>query len=627
MKLLKKYNTIQNQILLGFLTLTLSVGLLIFITYTYFKRYKSVTISKNIVDEIYQKSFHLMYIDNRILTEDIMDSTFYIDRSSLLLKQHRVEFNNIIQDLTIEIHPELYRYNLDKDLAITSKSFEKYDSLFNLILLKQWERGFKDYGLEGGFRDTAHEIEKYNDILPLEKLLSLRRHEKDYFLRNEIVYVEKFNELSNEIIQELKSKTSQSRVDLVLYLLKSYQNTFNKVYKIESEIGDKNSGLMYELITSQENIESNIERIKKLADAESQEIETSIYINFGFSVTLCIVLSTLMAFIIARLLAQPVVRLAEVIEKPLADLLALDNLQEYTSSYSSYEIEKLQEAFEILFHTIKDQIGQITTSNALLSTQNEELLGINEKLSESESKLNEALSVKDKFFSIIAHDLKGPIASLTSFLKLFINYNDSFSKEEIKDFAQKMQVSTESLSELLENLLTWSRSQMGHIQLKLQKAALEEIVDKNFILLDQKVTKKNISLIKDLHPNSFLWADSDVVNFVLRNIISNAVKFSYPNGEIRVRSKVEGDFILISVEDDGVGIPLEIKENLFNPHIKITTKGTADEKGTGLGLLLCKEFVEKNQGKIWIESDLNKGSKFTFSFLKYSNHLQMEDIE
>jgi len=306
------------------------------------------------------------------------------------------------------------------------------------------------------------------------------------------------------------------------------------------------------------------------------------------------------------------------VEKPLPELLAIENLQNYFSSYSSYEIEKLQDALKTLINTIQNQIGQISTSNELLSLQNEELVGMNEKLSESESKLQEALFVKDKFFSIIAHDLKGPMASLTSFLKLFIRYNDSFSKEETKEVAQKMQASTESLSELLENLLTWSRAQIGHIQLKPVKVDLEEVVDKNFELILPKTSKKNISLIKEITPEIFLWADVDVLHFVLRNLLNNAVKFSHQDGKITVFSEVKGDFVWVSVKDEGVGMSEEMIQNLFNPRVKSSTKGTDNEQGTGLGLLLCKDFITSNRGEIWVESQENHGSIFTFLLPKYA---------
>lgn len=234
-------------------------------------------------------------------------------------------------------------------------------------------------------------------------------------------------------------------------------------------------------------------------------------------------------------------------------------------------------------------------------------------LKENEKKLININQTKDKFYSIIAHDLKSPFNSLIGFSNLLNDEYDDFSTVERKQFIAIIRNSSEEIFALLENLLDWSRKNSDKIKFKPIKVDLQQIVRQAFQLLEKNALQKNIS-IKNLIPkNTFVFADENMLRTIIRNLASNALKFSNEEGVIKFECSHKDSAVYCSVSDNGIGMSEKIKTNLFNIDSKVKKKGTANEKGTGLGLLLCKDFVERNGGTISVESTEGQGTTFTFS--------------
>lgn len=229
-------------------------------------------------------------------------------------------------------------------------------------------------------------------------------------------------------------------------------------------------------------------------------------------------------------------------------------------------------------------------------------------------RLQELNHTKDKFFSIISHDLRGPLNSLTSFSHLLIEHTDSMSKEEIQLLAKDLNKSVKNLFSLLENLLEWSRSQTGNIDFSAGVFDLSQLVESTKDLLNAQAKSKNIAIKLQVPADCPVRLHKQSVNTVLRNLVSNAIKFTPEGGQIDVTLEKSDHAVSISVIDNGVGMSPEVLDRLFRIDAKHSTKGTANEKGTGLGLILCREFIEKNGGKISVASQPGKGSVFTFSF-------------
>ncbi len=280
------------------------------------------------------------------------------------------------------------------------------------------------------------------------------------------------------------------------------------------------------------------------------------------------------------------------------------------------------------FYRLKNRSNeQLKEQHAIISHQNEELSQINtrlntlnEKLVSSEAELRKSNETKDKFFSIIAHDLRSPLATFTAFLSVLSGKDHAFTTEQITEIAIGTEKSLRNLSALLNNLLQWSQSQMGHIRYDPEAVWMYEAAQQTISLLSDEARNKDIHIQATVGHDVFAYADRNMLSFVLRNLLSNAIKFTPQDGRICIECTVQAEGMLqVVVADSGVGISPENILKLFGLASSFTTPGTADERGTGLGLVLCKEFVEKNKGRIWVESKVNEGSRFHFTIPKYGS--------
>ncbi len=229
------------------------------------------------------------------------------------------------------------------------------------------------------------------------------------------------------------------------------------------------------------------------------------------------------------------------------------------------------------------------------------------------AELKELNATKDKFFGIIAHDLKNPLSSLIGASELLINYANQLDKDNILNISMLLHGSAQQGYSLLENLLEWSMTQTGKLEFSAQKMILNEVINDTISIFKTQATNKNVELHSRI--NGILEAEFDInlISSVLRNLLSNAIKFTPKNGKVVVVAHKVQDNIEICVRDTGIGMPENIGNNIFRIDVNYTREGTEQEKGTGLGLLLCREFVERHGGKIWVESKLGEGSEFKFT--------------
>ncbi len=264
----------------------------------------------------------------------------------------------------------------------------------------------------------------------------------------------------------------------------------------------------------------------------------------------------------------------------------------------------------VIFHTRYQQNQKL---NIQLSLKNKQIEDQQSKVENLNKELKEANKTKDKFFSIVAHDLKSPFNSLLVLTSLLTEDYDTFSEEERKRFILQIKDSSENTFTLLQNLLDWAGTQTGKTIVVKEKIDLSKISKETVALLSPIAKNKKIKLASDINPNTFAYADKNMVSTVLLNLVSNAIKFTPQNGTVEVHSIEKNQHLEIEVADSGIGISSDNLKKIFRLDHKFQTVGTDKEKGTGLGLILCKEFVEKNSGKIWIKSKEGKGSQFYFS--------------
>ncbi|GAB4199595.1 MAG: hypothetical protein OHK0057_10010 [Thermoflexibacter sp.] len=300
--------------------------------------------------------------------------------------------------------------------------------------------------------------------------------------------------------------------------------------------------------------------------------------------------------------------------------IAKDEKQHYIVGFAGFALLVLFVLFFIVrSNQQKQKVNRLLEEkNKKIATQNEELLQAKEEitvqrdmLEEQNKQLREVNDTKNKLFSIVSHDLRSPINRLKGILSLVVH--DAISEAELKMYFATLYGNINSLHDTLDNLLQWAYSQMEGIKSNPQKVDIHQLI-KNHIILFSEITKvKQIEISQEVPSGLYTFADENQVRLILRNLIHNAIKFTPLQGQITIFTKQIEGFIEIAVKDTGVGMSKEQLANLFQTKLYQSTQGTQGEKGTGLGLFLCKEMAEKNGGKIWAESVEGKGSIFHFT--------------
>lgn len=227
--------------------------------------------------------------------------------------------------------------------------------------------------------------------------------------------------------------------------------------------------------------------------------------------------------------------------------------------------------------------------------------------------LQKANATKDRFFSIIAHDLRNPFNHILGFSEILLEKFDTLDDERKKSFVKNIYGSSQQTHKLLENLLSWARIQLGKIEWEPVKLDLGMNIAENISLLSNQAEEKEIILESKVTEKTYITADFNMLNTVLRNLIGNAIKFTPKGGNVWIESEGNASMVEISVCDTGIGISEEDIQKLFRIDEHYTMVGTEEESGTGLGLILCKEFIEQNGGTITVDSIPNNGSTFTFT--------------
>lgn len=267
---------------------------------------------------------------------------------------------------------------------------------------------------------------------------------------------------------------------------------------------------------------------------------------------------------------------------------------------------------EILFIGGVDSV-QLLEQNKLLFNLNNEINTLQRELTREKAMLEEANATKDKFFSIIAHDLKNPFNALLGFSDYLLENFREMDQGEIEEQLEMLSSTSRQTFSLLEDLLTWSKTQRGKIDFKPEKIDIQFICNEIRSSVETMAKEKSIDLEHVADDNLELYADPQMLKTILRKLVSNAIKFSFRGKKVIVTFVNEGNYTKISVSDSGTGISAVNQGRLWNLAGKYTTRGTEAESGTGLGLIICKEFVEAHGGKIWVESEENKGSNFIFT--------------
>ena len=291
---------------------------------------------------------------------------------------------------------------------------------------------------------------------------------------------------------------------------------------------------------------------------------------------------------------------------PIIFISALNSTKDIVRALTTGGVDYITKPFRA------EEVKARAATHLKLSRQRNEI----EKQKIELQKLN---ATKDKFFSIIAHDLRGPFSGFLGLTEIMVEGLSDMTMDEIQEIAEGMKISATNLSRLLENLLQWAQVQRGLIPFNPKSIVLLTIVNESLEILYEAAINKSIDINCDISDNIKVFADSILVQTIIRNLVSNAIKFTHKGGKINISAKVTDDnSVELAIKDTGIGMSNTIIENLFRIDIQTGRKGTQGEPTTGLGLMLCKEFVEKHGGKLWVESDTDGktgeiGSTFYFN--------------
>lgn len=298
------------------------------------------------------------------------------------------------------------------------------------------------------------------------------------------------------------------------------------------------------------------------------------------------------------------------------------------------QARKLEELVNIRTLQLREEMEKVELQNAIIQEEKERVQSMNteleksryqlskinevqtrwlEELSESERSLKEMNKSKDKFFSIISHDLKSPFSSMVRYTEMMLREFEKLTPAEVREYIASLNRSTQHVYEFIEDLLEWSRIQTGRIDFQPMEYELSSQIKEVAYLNSGSLMKKNITLVNFITEKTTVFADENMVRSVLNNLISNALKFTHEGGTIELSLSLTDDFAEVSVKDNGIGMTDEQISELFIPDKRRVNIGTANEKGTGLGLILCREFIEKNGGMLTMESRPGEGSTFKFT--------------
>ena len=272
--------------------------------------------------------------------------------------------------------------------------------------------------------------------------------------------------------------------------------------------------------------------------------------------------------------------------------------------------QEKKELIEIQKRELQQQVNEKTSD---LQQKNTILSETVNQLTESENKLSQLNQVKDKLFSVVSHDLRNPLATMQSFLRLVTEHDKKMSEAERQKSFSEAQQSLDNLNELLYNLLQWSKSQMNLLQYRPDKLNIKLIIDGTVKLAQLNAQMKDVKIKTTVEEGLTAYADKDMAEFIVRNLLSNAIKFSYRNSNVEIKAFALNKTVVVEIIDNGVGLSETKIKTLLKKNTATTQRGTEKEKGTGLGLLICKEFIAKNGGELQIKSEPGKGSVFSFT--------------
>lgn len=546
-------------------------------------------------------------IKNNLIKDFIQNESkniefFETGKSDLLFKIDSINYTINYRLSKIEKSDETKTLGLSSVFIEMKNNIELQNSNYNYILRLIKKRGFADFGFIGAMRDESHTLEKQiQEYIAL--LLTIRRSEKDYMLRFDDKYIKKLKEESSVLSTLIKNNGnySQAKKDSCLAYLVRYNSYFDSMVAINNTLGINQSvGLNHQMTALNQNIQFEFDKLIHFLRESKDQVGNKLTTSFiSFSIFL-ILFSVFISFYLSNKISKPIILLSK--QTKLFVQNKFEKSHELEIATNDLEIKNLVDNFSILENEIVDLLTdfkrKVAERTQTIEKQNEELVELN--------------TTKDKFFSIIAHDLKGPFSTVIGFSEKLVKNYDKYDKDKVQKYLSNIQHVSIQTYKLLENLLEWARLQRGLIVPNLTSHNLRKVSDEVCSLSKDVASLKRIKIQNNTPKELMVNCDKELTKTIIRNLVSNAIKFTNELGVVSIQTTENDQFVTVEVKDTGIGMPQDRVDNLFRIEKNTSTVGTNNEQGTCLGLILCKELVEKQGGKIWVESKIGEGTSIFF---------------
>jgi len=535
------------------------------------------------------------------LLKDRFTESFYITGTT----ESIIVYNKLITKidsslLTINQNKLSQKSPISEKIVSITRNIHAQEAFFNRMVDSVKQLGMGNQGLIGALNQHKKELASSNlinatDLKKLDELSTIYLLEK-----NEKAAIQ-FDSLARKLLFTYSNSASSETI------LEEYRKTFVRIVKLERSIGNSNQdGLQNELIkqskSNDEQLQATLNSINALYEEDIKRLE---WIFYGL-IAVTLVAGLLFSYLISMEITRPLIELNRATKEVVATKFKDDISPDFIDELRMDEIGQLAINFNLAIRKIRRSIKIIQDKSESLQNKNKQLL-------ENEETLKMISAQKDKFLSIISHDMRAPLSSIISFLDYYKDNFKNFTEAEIEFVSSNLNTHVKKVVEMLDGLLMWSRSQTGEIQMNLQPIDLAQIITDTVSVLNQSAVNKNIRIRTYLH-SQLIWADKNMTAFIIRNILSNAIKFTGENGIIDINTKRNKYNAFVIFKDSGVGMAADALSKLFQDNVSYSTFGTANEKGIGLGLVLCKDFMNKMNGNIEIESIHGEGTTVNLLF-------------
>lgn len=535
------------------------------------------------------------------LLKDRFTESFYITGTTESIIDYNKLINKIDSSLLSINQNKLSRNSpISEKIVSITRNIHAQEVFFNRIVDSVKQLGMGNQGLIGALNQHKNELISSNlitstDLKKLDELATTYLFEK-----NEKAAIQ-FDSLARKLLFAYSNNPSAETI------LEEYRKTFVRIVKLERSIGNSTQdGLQNELIKqskgNDEQLQATLTSINSLYEEDFKRLEWIFYGLIGVT----LIAGLLFSYLISIEITRPLIELNRATKEVVATKFKDDISPDFIDEGRMDEIGQLAINFNLAIRKIRRSIKIIQDKSESLQTKNKQLI-------ENEETLKMISAQKDKFLSIISHDMRAPLSSIISFLDYYKDNFKNFTEAEIEFVSSNLNTHVKKVVEMLDGLLMWSRSQTGEIQMNLQPIDLAQIIEDTVTVLNQSAVNKNIRIRTYLH-SQLIWADKNMTAFIIRNILSNAIKFTSENGLIDINTKRNKYNAFVIIKDTGVGITADSLSKLFQDNVSYSTFGTANEKGIGLGLVLCKDFMNKMNGNIEIESIHGEGTTVNLLF-------------